>query len=115
VTVNSRSAYLPGRPSYRADIDLKSDLDLPLLDKFYAAVKTLTSREVGALAHSLYCSRACIWQWQHGQTAPRYGTMAKVIAWVESGKPVIKTQHERGTMFTKRPVVKVRKCRVLFE
>ena len=115
VTMSSRSPYLPGRPSYRADIDLKADSELPLLDKFYGAVQTLTPREVGALAHGLYCSRACVWRWQHGQTAPTYGTMVQVIAWVERGKPVIKTQHKRWTMFTKRPVVKPRKHKVVFK
>lgn len=105
--------YLPGRPSYWADISWEKSMAQPVINKFYAAIRELTTREITALAHGLYCSRAAIWRWQHGQTAPDYERMAQVIAWVEAGKPMIKTQHERYTMRSKPPIPKPRKPRVV--
>jgi hypothetical protein len=93
------SRYKPGRPSYWADLSENRDPAQPVYDKFYAAVKTLTPREARALAHTLGYQHVSIWRWMKTKTAPDYGIMAKVIAWVENGKPVIKRQRMRAAMF----------------
>jgi len=95
----SPSQYLPGRPAYYADIDLSRDPDLELFDAFYSVMRNLSYREMSALARTFVVSYVTIWRWKLGRTAPRDGTIKLVIHWANQGKPLIKKQCLRFTMF----------------
>jgi len=77
-----------GRPRYVADLDFSHDSEFKLWDKFYAACEDLRYREIMGLSRALGCNERTIESWKYRERAPRYGTMAQVIAWVEAGKPM---------------------------
>lgn len=93
------SPYLPGRPAFYADIDLRKDPRQELFDSFYSAMRTLSYREMNALARTLGLSYVTIWRWKLGRAAPQDRAINQVVHWVNCGKPIIKRQRERFTMF----------------
>jgi hypothetical protein len=92
------SQYLPGRPSYYADIDLSRDLEQGQVDAFYSVMSSLTYREMMALSRTLGCNYVTVWRWKQIRTVPRDGIVKLIIRWGSQGKPLIKKQRERFSM-----------------
>lgn len=79
----------PGRPRYKADIDLTYDRAQFYYDEFYNACRDLSYREMLGLSRTLGYSIRTMYRWRDRQSYPRQtGDILAVLDWTKAGKPL---------------------------
>lgn len=77
-----------GRPHFVAEINLKTDDELELRDKFDNACAGLNYREIMALSRALGVGSSTVEKWKYGITFPSWYIALRVIDWFRRGKPM---------------------------
>ena len=80
-----------GRPFYVANIPALSRTSLRIYDEFFKVMRSISYREIAALARSLGMAHGSVSNWKYCGYTPRLDVCVDIIDWYKAGRPMTLT------------------------